>query len=103
MKLANRAVAVAAAAIMLAGGLICCTPASAETITLKAELKGANEVPPNDSTAPGTAEATLDTATKALSWVVTYADLSGPAIGAHFHGPGEPGKISGIVLPFRSA
>jgi hypothetical protein len=76
--------------------------ASAETIKLKADLKGSNEVPPNSSPASGTAEATLDTATKVLTWVVTFKDLTGPAVGAHFHGPSEPGKNAGIVLPFKT-
>ena len=62
-------------------------PAQAEKITLKADLKGSNEVPPNASPASGKAEATLDTETRVLSWKVTYADLTGPAMGAHFHGP----------------
>src|SRR5690349_20907110 len=77
------------------------TAASAETVTLKAELKGANEVPPNTSPASGKAEAKLDTSTKMLTWVVTYKDLTGPAVGAHFHGPAEPGKNAGIVVPFK--
>jgi CHRD domain len=77
-------------------------PAQAEKVTLKADLKGTNEVPPNTSPATGTAEATLDTETKMLSWKVTYADLTGPAMGAHFHGPTEPGKNAGIVLPFKT-
>ena len=77
--------------------------ARAETITLKADLKGTNEVPPNASPATGKAEAKLDTATRVLTWTVTYADLTGPAVGAHFHGPSEPGKNAGIVLPFKTA
>ena len=76
--------------------------AQAETIQLKADLKGANEVPPNAGAASGKAVATLDTDTKLLTWTVTYADLSGPALGAHFHGPSEPGKNAGIVLPFKT-
>lgn len=76
--------------------------ASAEVVTLKAELKGSNEVPPNASHASGKAEATLDTSTKVLTYTVTYSDLSGPALGAHFHGPSEPGKNAGIVLPFKT-
>jgi hypothetical protein len=40
---------------------------------------------------------------KALSWAITFKDLTGPAVAAHFHGPGEPGKNAGIVLPFKSA
>ena len=77
-------------------------PAQAEKITLTADLKGTNEVPPNASPATGKAEATLDTETKVLSWKVTYADLTGPAMGAHFHGPSEAGKNAGIALPFKT-
>jgi len=77
-------------------------PAQAETITLKADLKGANEVPPNASPATGKAEAKFDSVTRVLTWTVTYADLSGPALGAHFHGPSEAGKNAGIVLPFKT-
>ena len=76
--------------------------ASAETVILKAELKGSNEVPPNSSPASGTAQATLNTETKVLTWTVSYKDLTGPAVGAHFHGPSEPGKNAGIVLPFKT-
>ena len=76
--------------------------ASAETVALKADLKGSNEVPPNSSPASGKAEATLNTETKVLTWTVTYKDLTGPAVGAHFHGPSEPGKNAGIVLPFKT-
>jgi CHRD domain len=78
------------------------TAASAETITLKADLKGSNEVPPNSSPATGKAEATLNTETKVLTWAITYKDLTGPVVGAHFHGPSEPGKNAGIVLPFKT-
>ncbi|CAL78807.1 conserved hypothetical protein; putative signal peptide [Bradyrhizobium sp. ORS 278] len=76
--------------------------AHAEMIMLKSELKAANEVPPNASTASGAAEASFDTSTKTLTWKVTFSGLSGPPIGAHFHGPSEPGKTAGIVLPFKS-
>jgi CHRD domain len=86
----------------LAGGLFAACPAAAETVSLKADLKAANEVPPNDSKANGTAEATFDTATRNLSWTVNYSGLSGPSAGAHFHGPGEAGKNAGIVLPFAN-
>ena len=78
------------------------TAARAEMITLKADLKGSNEVPPNSSAGSGTAQATLDTATKVLTWTIAYKDLSGPVVGAHFHGPSEPGKNAGIVVPFKT-
>jgi hypothetical protein len=78
------------------------TAARAEMITLKADLRGSNEVPPNSSAGSGTAQATLDSVTKVLTWTIAYKDLSGPVVGAHFHGPSEPGKNAGIVVPFKT-
>lgn len=78
------------------------TPARAEVVKLQAEMKGSNEVPPNNSPGSGNAEATFDTNTKLLTWTVTYANLSGPVMGAHFHGPSEAGKNAGIALPFKT-
>ncbi|TWA94284.1 CHRD domain-containing protein [Bradyrhizobium stylosanthis] len=92
-----------AGAIVFALPLGLATAATAEVIKLQAELRGSNEVPPNASAGSGKAEAALDTATKVLTYTVTYSGLSGPALGAHFHGPSEPGKNAGIALPFKSA
>jgi CHRD domain len=94
-------------AMCLAGvvgaALLCgATAIRAEVVKLQAELKGSSEVPPNASTGSGTAEATFDTDTKFLTYTITYAGLTGPAMGAHFHGPSEAGKNAGIVLPFKT-
>jgi len=78
------------------------TPARAEVVKLQAEMKGSNEVPPNNSPGSGKAEATFDTSTKLLTWTVTYTNLTGPVMGAHFHGPSEAGKNAGIALPFKT-
>ncbi|MEX0957358.1 MAG: CHRD domain-containing protein [Rhizobiaceae bacterium] len=78
------------------------TTAHSEMISLSAELSGANEVPPNDSAASGMAEATLDTETRMLSFSVTYEGLSGPAIGAHIHGPVGASGNAGIMIPFST-
>lgn len=96
-------------AVCLVGALVFALPpllvtaASAEVIKLQAELKGSNEMPPNTSSGSGKAEAAFDTDTKVLTYTVTYANLTGPALGAHFHGPSEAGKNAGIALPFKSA
>lgn len=74
-------------------------PAAAETMKMRAELKGANEVPANTTSGTGMVDVTFDTATKALSWSGTYGGLTGPATAAHFHGPAEPGKNAGVVVP----
>ena len=98
----NKASGLIAAVCLIFGTASGIPAALAEKIALKADLKGANEVPPNTSPATGKAEATLDTESKVLTWKVTYADLTGPAMGAHFHGPTEPGKNAGIALPFKT-
>ena len=46
---------------------------------------------------------TVGALTVGLLATVAYSNLTGPAVGAHFHGPGEAGKNAGIVLPFASA
>jgi len=94
MRIGNIAGAVAVA-ILAAGS------AGAEVLHFTAKLDGASETPPNDSGGKGSAEVTLDTASKALSWKVEYSGLSGPATMAHFHGPAPVGKAAGVAVPLR--
>ncbi len=88
-------------ASLFIGLLAAAGPAVADSIKLTTALKGSNSVPPNTSPGTGRVEATFDTATKVLAYTITYSGLSGPAIGAHFHGPAEHGKNAGIVVPFN--
>jgi hypothetical protein len=74
----------------------------AANINLKADLKGASEVPPVDSKGTGSVTATFDTASKKLSWKGSVTGLSGPATAAHFHS-GEAGKNGGVVVPIAGA
>jgi len=69
---------------------------------MKATLDGKQEVPPTTTAGVGTADIDYDPATKKLSWTVTYSGLTGPATAAHFHGPGEPGKNSGVAVPISN-
>ena len=62
-------------------------PVGAETVKYMADMNASSEVPPNDSTASGTADVTIDTDAKTVSWKVEYDDLSGDALAAHIHGP----------------
>ena len=89
--------------LVLAALLVAALPAPAETISYKADLKGASEVPPNDSRATGTVDATYDTATKKLAWTVEYTGLSGPATAAHFHGPAPAGVNAGPAVTLDPA
>jgi hypothetical protein len=75
------------------------TPSLAETISFKAELKGASEVPPTTSSGTGNLTATYDTTSKKLSWKGNVSGLSGNATAAHFHGPAEPGKNAAVMVP----
>ena len=77
--------------------------ASAEMISLGGALSGKNDIPPNDTTGSGMAEATYDTETKTLSWKVTYEGLTGPAMAAHIHGPAPSGGNAGVMIGFESA
>ena len=85
--------------VVLAACVMFASPALAETISFKAELKASEAVPPNDSKATGTVTATYDTASKKLTWKGNYSGLTGPATMAHFHGPAEPGKNAGVAVP----
>ena len=76
-------------AALLATGSI----ADAETVQLKADLKGAT------ATATGNATVSYDTANKQVTWRITYSGLSGPPTAAHFHGPAQPGANAGVAVP----
>ena len=70
-------------------------------MTFKTQLSGANQVPPNSSPATGTATATVYPSTRAMTYEVTYKDLTGPATAAHFHGPAAPGANAGVLIPMK--
>jgi hypothetical protein len=74
------------------------SPSFAATTQFKADLKGATEVPPNTTAGTGTVTATFDPASKELTWTGSFSGLTGPATAAHFHGPAEAGKNSGVAV-----
>jgi hypothetical protein len=79
-------------AFLLVGG-----GAQADQMKFKADLAPAAGIA---SQGKGMATASLDTATKVLTWTVDYSGLSGPATAAHIHGPADPGANAGVVVPF---
>lgn len=92
-------------ATTLAAMALLALPAAAQSTaptSFRAELAGANQVPPKPGGGTGTATAQLDPATKVLTYRVEYTGLSGPATAAHFHGPAEPAANAGVVVPFAS-
>jgi len=75
----------------------------AATETFHGTLSGAAEVPPVAGAGAGTAAVTFDTATKMITYSVTYTGLSGPAAAAHIHCGAAAGANSGVAVPFPSA
>jgi len=71
--------------------------------TFKGTLSTAAEVPPVTGAGSGTAAVSLDTATKMITYNVTYTGLSGPAAAAHIHCGAAAGANAGVAVPFPSA
>ena len=74
----------------------------AETMTFTSVLDGASEVPATASTAAGSVTASVDTATKQLTWKGSYNGLTGDATAAHFHGPAAAGANAGAAIPITA-
>ena len=91
--MSNKWIAGLAALSLLAAGA-----ASAATEHFSATLKGADETPPNSTAGTGQVTATLNSATKAFTYKVTYSGLTGPAVAAHFH-QGAAGASGPPVVP----
>ena len=74
-------------------GLVACATAiaaQAETLRYAAMLSSRAEVPAVAAAGKGRLSAELDTTTRTLRYRLTYSGLTGPANGAHFHGPAGP-------------
>ena len=71
------------------------------TTTLRARLSGASLVPPNDSAATGSMQVSLDKESRVLKWALSTRGLSGPPVGASFHGPAMPGENAAVAVPLR--
>jgi hypothetical protein len=72
--------------------------AMAEMMMFKAALNAQSEVPPNNSAATGTADVTVDTEAKKLSWKIEHSGLTGEPTAAHFQGPAKAGENAGPVV-----
>ena len=89
------------AGLTLAAFAFTAAPASAETVSLKADLSAASTVPANGSKGTGVADVTYDSASKMLAWTVTFSGLTGEATAAHFHGPADAGANAGVAVPIK--
>ena len=90
---------------LIAAGLLATVSAwgyaQAASETFTGTLSGKAEVPPTDSAGTGSAQVTLDTATKEITYKVTYSGLSGPAAAAHLHCGAAAGANAGVAVPFK--
>jgi len=85
--------------VVLLAGVLAAGSAAAETVRLSASLQPSSEVPPTATKGSGAVDATYDTASRTLQWMVTYEHLTGPATAAHFHGPAPVGQNAGVQVP----
>ena len=89
-------------ALLLAGlAALFSVAAQAETVKFHATMTPQAEVPAKSTDGKGTVEATLDTASRALTYTVTYSGLTGPATAGHLHGPAGPGANAPVMVPFN--
>ena len=89
--------------MVLTGSLfICCSKSNAPVdpnVVFKATMIGASEVPPNQSTATGSATLTFNNSTKIFTIIVTYTGLTASA--GHIHKEAV-GVAGGVVFPFTN-
>lgn len=89
------------AAVALVFGLAVPGSAFAASIAFRAELKGANMVPPTASGASGYVHATFDTQSRTLTWTGAASGLSSKITRIAFHGPAGPATAAGVVQRIR--
>ena len=97
---ARRSLLIAGALAVSSFGMM---PMLAQAADASATLTSASEVPSNASAATGTLEASVNKDSNLLTWTVTYSGLTGPATGAHFHGPAIAGANGPVVVPFSGS
>jgi CHRD domain len=88
------------AAIGLLATALAWSYSQAASEAFKATLTTGAEVPPVTGSGTGTATVALDTATKMITYNVTYSGLTGPAAAAHIHCGAAVGANAGVAVPF---
>lgn len=87
-----------ALALAVSAGLGLHASADHHDVTLRASLRGLNEVPPTTSLATGTLRATLDESAKTIKFTLDYRNMTGNPTAAHIHF-GQT-KVNGGVMVF---
>lgn len=84
--------------VCLPGAALWAIPTLAASESFEVTLTGAQQAPSVETSGKGMAKLTYDPATRVVHWKITYEGLSGPVTMAHFHGPAEEGKNSGVQV-----
>lgn len=71
--------------------------AQAAPVSFTAEISGAQQVPPVQTSATGKADLTYDPSTRVVTWTITCEGLSGPVTMAHFH-VAQAGKNGPVAI-----
>jgi hypothetical protein len=74
----------------------------AATMTFGGVLSGANETPPNNSTAAGTVEVLLDPAAETIQIIASFFGLTTPDVAAHIHCCAPLGTNVGVATTLPS-
>ena len=80
--------------------MLAAQPAAAEMFTYRIPLAPANQVPPVNAGATGSADLTYDTVTRVVTWNITHSGLTAPATAAHFHGPATALQNAPVIVTF---
>ncbi len=97
-------VAVLAGLAAVAGTAAFGPSAFAQTaISCRSVLDGAQEVPPHAAPGTGLMVVSLSPQSRSMSFSVSYSNLSGPAMAAHFYGPAVKGQNAQMQLALQGS
>ena len=97
----KRSLLITAGAIV--GAVATLSAANAEMLKFHADMVASEQTPPTDSKGKGTADITVDTDTKKVSWTVKSEGLTGDATAAHIHGPAAVGEKAAPEIDMSKA
>jgi len=75
---------------------------SQRVLRVQIELSGANEVPPADPDASGTAFIFIVPALDLVCWSLSWEDVDGTVVAAHIHGPAPVGVNAPVLVPLST-
>ncbi|MEO6406633.1 MAG: CHRD domain-containing protein, partial [Ferruginibacter sp.] len=88
--------------MLLFFSLVFSNAAKASIYPFSLTYSGANENPPNASTATGTIIGTYDDFANKIYFTISFSGLTAPASGAHFHAAAGPTGNAPVIIPFAN-